>query len=115
MSGPAWLTVAADGSLGGVPTPADTGWNSFIVRATAASGGATDTATLPALVAAAGTPQTIVDALRAALLAAATRPWFAPLADELLIEGFAAVGPEDYALTLERDREARAAGYSFPA
>lgn len=50
VSGPAWLTVAADGSLGGVPTPADIGWNSFIVRATAASGSAIDTATVRILV-----------------------------------------------------------------
>lgn len=76
---------------------------------------ATDTATLPALVAAAGTPPSTVAGLRAALLDAASRPWFAPLGEELLIEGFAAVGPADYALTLERDREARAAGYPLPA
>jgi ABC-type phosphate/phosphonate transport system substrate-binding protein len=76
---------------------------------------ATDTATLPALVAAAGTPPATVDALRAALLDAASRPWFAPSAEELLIEGFAAVGPADYALTLARDCEARAADYPFPA
>lgn len=50
LSGPAWLTVGADGSLGGVPTPADTGWNLFSIRATAANGGAIDTATLRVLV-----------------------------------------------------------------
>jgi ABC-type phosphate/phosphonate transport system substrate-binding protein len=75
----------------------------------------TDTATLPAFVAAAGTSPTTIAALRAALAAAAQRPWFAPVAEELLIEGFAPVDAGDYARTLAWDREARAAGYPFPA
>ena len=33
QSGPAWLTVAADGSLGGTPGAADEGANTFVVRA----------------------------------------------------------------------------------
>jgi autotransporter-associated beta strand protein len=36
--GPAWLTVAADGSLSGKPTPGDGGTNYFTVRATDAAG-----------------------------------------------------------------------------
>ncbi|MCW1925725.1 glycosyl hydrolase [Luteolibacter arcticus] len=38
FSGPAWLAVAADGSLTGVPGLADTGMNSFLVRATTGAG-----------------------------------------------------------------------------
>lgn len=34
QSGPAWLTVAADGTLGGTPGASDEGTNSFTVRAT---------------------------------------------------------------------------------
>jgi hypothetical protein len=33
LSGPAWLTVAPDGTLGGTPQPGDTGLNVFQVRA----------------------------------------------------------------------------------
>ena len=33
-SGPTWLTVAADGELGGTPGPSDAGANSFVVRVT---------------------------------------------------------------------------------
>jgi LmbE family N-acetylglucosaminyl deacetylase len=32
LGGPAWLTVALDGTLSGVPTLADTGTNAFVVR-----------------------------------------------------------------------------------
>ncbi|MCC5806286.1 MAG: right-handed parallel beta-helix repeat-containing protein [Opitutales bacterium] len=39
VSGPAWLTVAPDGTLGGTPDAADTGLNTFEVRATDAAGG----------------------------------------------------------------------------
>ena len=38
MSGPAWLAVAQDGSLTGVPTSTDEGVNSFYVRVTDANG-----------------------------------------------------------------------------
>jgi ABC-type phosphate/phosphonate transport system substrate-binding protein len=75
----------------------------------------TDTATIPAFVTAAGTPPEIVARLRSALTGAATRPWFAPLATELLIERLVAVDTADYARTLAWEREALAAGYSCPA
>ena len=75
----------------------------------------TATATLPAFVAGAGTPGPVVDSLRHAFREAARQPWFAPVADELRLDGFAAVTAADYARTLEWDREARAAGYPFPA
>jgi hypothetical protein len=45
VSGPAWLNVAADGQLSGVPLPGDAGTNSFVVRVTD-SGGLSDTAML---------------------------------------------------------------------
>jgi ABC-type phosphate/phosphonate transport system substrate-binding protein len=75
----------------------------------------TDTATLPAFVAAAATPAATVDALRAAFTGAARQPWFGALADQLLLDGFAAVDATDYARTLEWDREAREEGYPRPA
>ena len=45
VSGPAWLTVAADGTLAGTPLNADVGANGFVVRVTDA-GGLTDDAAL---------------------------------------------------------------------
>ncbi len=44
VSGPAWLTVAANGRIAGVPTSADAGANRFIVRATDQTLLATDAA-----------------------------------------------------------------------
>jgi len=70
---------------------------------------------MPALVAGAMLPADAVARLKAAFVAAASRPWFAALAEPLLLEGFAAVTREDYAVTLEWDAEAKAAGYPFPA
>jgi Concanavalin A-like lectin/glucanases superfamily/Putative Ig domain len=45
VSGPAWLRVAADGGLSGIPGQADAGTNSFVVRATDL-GGFSDETTL---------------------------------------------------------------------
>ncbi|MCW1923903.1 tandem-95 repeat protein [Luteolibacter arcticus] len=45
VSGPAWMTVAADGTLGGTPTGANVGVNSFTVQVTDNTG-QTDTAVL---------------------------------------------------------------------
>ncbi len=75
----------------------------------------TGVAPMPAFVAAAGTPPAVVTRLRAALTAAATRSWFAPLGEQLLLEGFAAVNLATFAPTLAWDREAKAAGYDLPA
>lgn len=75
----------------------------------------TETAPMPAFVAAEGLGADVARRLREALTAAATRPWFAPLAEQLLLEGFAAVTKESYAPLLAWDREARAAGYELPA
>jgi hypothetical protein len=70
---------------------------------------------MPALVAAAGTPEAVVGTLRAAFVAAAARHWFEPYRDLLLLEGFAAASAAHFATTLAWDREARAAGYDVPA
>ncbi len=75
----------------------------------------TDVAPMPAFVAAAGTPAADVARLRAAFVAAATREWFAPYRDLLLLDGFVAVDAAHFATTLAWDREARAAGYELPA
>jgi hypothetical protein len=42
ISGPAWLSVAADGALTGTPSASDIGVNSFVVRATDDTGASTD-------------------------------------------------------------------------
>jgi autotransporter-associated beta strand protein len=39
LSGPAWLTVATDGTLSGTPAPGDTGLASFVIRASDPAGG----------------------------------------------------------------------------
>jgi len=72
-------------------------------------------APMPAFVAAAGASSQMVARLRAAFTGAATRPWFAPLGQFLLLEGFADVAEAAFAVLLEWDREARAAGYDLPA
>ena len=75
----------------------------------------TEVATLPAFVTAATTPASTINALRRAFASASRHSWFSGYADTLLIEGFAAVDTPDYARTLEWDREAKAAGYAYPA
>jgi ABC-type phosphate/phosphonate transport system substrate-binding protein len=72
-------------------------------------------APMPALVAAAGAPAEMIAQLRAALLAAATRPWFAPLGEFLLLDGFAEVTEASFAMLLQWDRAAKAAGFELPA
>jgi ABC-type phosphate/phosphonate transport system substrate-binding protein len=69
----------------------------------------------PAFVAAVGTPAPTVERLQAALTAAASREWFAPLGEQLLLDGFAAVGGDTFAPLLEWDRAARQADYPKPA
>jgi len=72
-------------------------------------------APIPAFVAAAGAAPSAIGRLRAAFTAASGRPWFAQLAEPLLLEGFAAVDEATYAPLLAWDREAQAAGYPLPA
>lgn len=75
----------------------------------------TDLAPMPAFVASPSLPTDLAIGLRAAFVAAAERSWFAPLGEALLIRGFAAVDHASYATTLAWDREAKAAGYPYPA
>jgi ABC-type phosphate/phosphonate transport system substrate-binding protein len=72
-------------------------------------------APMPALVAAAGTPPEQIARLREALVAARQRPWFAALAEVLLLEGFAPVSLANYRVLLQWQREAQAAQYPLPA
>ncbi|MEW6429712.1 MAG: Ig-like domain-containing protein [Thermodesulfobacteriota bacterium] len=64
LGGPAWLTVAADGTLGGTPATGDIGANVFTVQATSSGGSAT--ATLNITVQAAPTAVTVLNAWPAA-------------------------------------------------
>jgi ABC-type phosphate/phosphonate transport system substrate-binding protein len=75
----------------------------------------TETAPMPAFVAGNDAAADLVRRLREAFTGAAGRPWFAPLAQQLLLEGFAAVSRESFAPLLEWDAQARAAGYGLPA
>ncbi|HUN71948.1 MAG TPA: PhnD/SsuA/transferrin family substrate-binding protein [Steroidobacteraceae bacterium] len=72
-------------------------------------------APMPAFVAADGVPAAAVARLRAAFTGAASRPWFAELADPLMLQGFAAADRETFDVALDWDGEARAAGYAEPA
>jgi ABC-type phosphate/phosphonate transport system substrate-binding protein len=70
---------------------------------------------IPGFVAAAGAPDAVVAALRAAFVSARRQPWFAALAATVMIEGFAPLSADSYRLYLEWDAQARAAGYPLPA
>ncbi len=69
---------------------------------------------IPSLVAAPGLPADAFARLRAALLAAASRPWFAALAEPLQLAGFAVIEACDYGVMLDWDRAARDAGCAAP-
>jgi ABC-type phosphate/phosphonate transport system substrate-binding protein len=75
----------------------------------------TEVAPMPAFVAAAGAPADMIDRLRGAFLAARGQSWFGPLAELLLLEGFAEVSEESYAPLLEWEHAAKAAGFDRPA
>jgi len=100
--------------------PLDAFWHALIARhrPELAAGvrvlDATEAAPMPAFVAASGISGGAAARLRAAFAAAASRPWFAPLGEALLIEGFAPAERAAYAVTLAWDREAVAAGYAEP-
>lgn len=68
-------------------------------------------APIPPLVASPDLDGATVARLRDALLDVGRRPELAKLRDTLLLQGFAAVEPTAYAVTLERERAAIAAGY----
>lgn len=69
----------------------------------------------PAFVASPALPAAAVARLRAAAAEAHARPWFAELAEPLLIVGLAPVARESFAPTLAWDQAALAAGYPEPA
>lgn len=75
----------------------------------------TETAPMPAFVAAPAMPAADVAALRAAFSAAVSRDWFAPFRDTLLIDGFAPVTLNSFSETLAWHDAALAAGYPEPA
>ena len=53
--------------------------------------------------------------MRCAFASASRHPWFSGYADKLQIDGFTPVDMLDYSRTLEWDRDAKAAGYAYPA
>jgi ABC-type phosphate/phosphonate transport system substrate-binding protein len=75
----------------------------------------TQTAPMPAFVAARSMPADDVAALRTAFATAASREWFAPFRDTLLIDGFAPVARDSFAETLAWHEDALAADYPEPA
>lgn len=101
--------------------PLDAYWHMLIARhAPQLTAGirvlaSTALAPMPALVAAASAPADRVARLRAAFVSARTRPWFGPLADGLLIDGFASMEEKAYAMLLDWEHAAQAAGYAQPA
>ncbi len=74
----------------------------------------TDIAPMPAFVAAPALPEADAAALRQAFVQARTRTWFPPLADALLLEGFAAVRFDSFAKTRSWHDDALRAGYEVP-
>lgn len=101
--------------------PLDAYWHMLIARhAPQLTSGirvltSTETAPMPSLVASAGVAAETVALWRAAFTSANTRPWFGPLADLLLLEGFAEVSEASFAPLLQWERDAKAAGYPLPA
>jgi ABC-type phosphate/phosphonate transport system substrate-binding protein len=75
----------------------------------------TQTAPMPAFVAAAGTPAAVVARLRAAFAAASGHSWFEALAEPLLLQGFAEVSADTFTPLLGWHQDALAAGFARPA
>jgi ABC-type phosphate/phosphonate transport system substrate-binding protein len=72
-------------------------------------------APMPPFIASIDVPGEVVRRLRAAFTGASARPWFAELADPLMLEGFAPASRAQFDLALEWERQAKAAGYEVPA
>lgn len=72
-------------------------------------------APLPAFVTAPDTPSDVVERLKLAFAAAASRAGFTSFGDALLIDGFAPVAMADFEPLLDWDRAAQQAGYAVPA
>jgi ABC-type phosphate/phosphonate transport system substrate-binding protein len=113
------LDAVADGTID--VGPLDAYWHALLARfrpeltAQVRVLESTALAPMPAFVAAPALPAADAARLRAAFVAAAGRPWFAPLGEALLLAGFAPASQADYAPTLDAEREAKAAGYPLPA
>jgi len=75
----------------------------------------TATAPLPAFVASPAVPAEIVDRLAAGFRSAHDQPWFRPLAEAIMIVGFAAPSVDDFNIIRARDLAANRAGYPLPA
>jgi ABC-type phosphate/phosphonate transport system substrate-binding protein len=75
----------------------------------------TQLAPIPAFVASAATDAEDIARLQAAFTSAASRSWFGPLSDLLLLDGFAAVTAAQFATLLTWDQAAKAADYALPA
>lgn len=74
---------------------------------------ATELVPIPALMAAAGTPHDIVNALRASLLRLADAPVAAELRADLCISGFALLDPATYSIAEDWAQKAEAAGFGI--
>lgn len=75
----------------------------------------TQTAPMPAFVAAPDLPAPSIERLGDAFANAHRRAWFSAPAEALALQGFAPVNADSFAQTLAWDRAAHAAGYPFPA
>jgi ABC-type phosphate/phosphonate transport system substrate-binding protein len=101
--------------------PLDAYWHMLIARhAPQLTAGirvltSTQLAPIPAFVASAATAADTVARLRAAFRRAASRSWFGPLGDLLLLDGFAEVTDAQFTTLLQWDQAAKAAGYDLPA
>ena len=101
--------------------PLDAYWHHLLRRerpelfATIRVVASTRLAPMPAFVAGPQASRDDVEALRVAFVAAATRPWFSSLAEDLQLDGFAVVDHASFAPTLRWHEDALAAGYPLPA
>jgi ABC-type phosphate/phosphonate transport system substrate-binding protein len=101
--------------------PLDSYWHQLIAQHNPGLGvgirvlASTQLAPIPAFVAASSLPHATIAQLRTTFAGAARKAWFEPYRQLLLLEGFAAVEPDDFATTLAWDHAARAANYPVPA
>lgn len=76
---------------------------------------ATELTPMPAFVASAAAAPAMINALRAAFLAASRQSWFDDFREPLQLAGFDAATAAAYAPYLDWDAQANAAGYALPA
>jgi ABC-type phosphate/phosphonate transport system substrate-binding protein len=75
----------------------------------------TVTAPIPVFAASPAVPPEIAERLLVSFTSAQDHPWFKPVADVILIAGFAAAALDDFKVMRARDEEAIRAGYPLPA